>query len=159
MVIMSVKWTLKKIVIALAILASVAALTAVAVNLFSGSGTSPKTVETAEQRAEYLQSLGWEIEPGNEKLKEVVIPEEFDEMFETYNALQKKAGFDLENYKGKTAQRYTYRILNYPSAQESDIIKVDLLVLDGKVIGGSIYSPRLDGFMSGLVSLENAKAG
>ena len=102
-------------------------------------------------------ALGWEVDPESESEREVIIPETFDEIFESYNALQKKAGFDLEDYRGKTVKKYTYKILNYPSAEKDDIIKADLLVLDGRVIGGDIYSPRLDGFIMGLEARRNVE--
>jgi len=54
-------------------------------------------------------------------------------------------------------KKYTYKILNYPSAEKDDIIKADLLVLDGRVISGDIYSPRLDGFIMGLEDIRNVE--
>ena len=155
MLIFSMKWTLKKAIAAVAIIVAVVFL---AVLIFGGfsKGEAP-TVETREDRVAFFAGLGWEVDPESESEREVVIPEVFDEIFESYNALQKKAGFDLEAYKGKTVKKYTYQILNYPSAEKGDIIKSDLLVLDGRVIGGDVYSPRLDGFIIGLEDIRNVE--
>ena len=155
MLIFSMKWTLKKAVAAAAILVAAAFL---AVLIFGGlsKGDAP-LVDSKEDRLEFFAALGWEVDPESESEREVIIPETFDEIFESYNALQKKAGFDLEDYRGKTVKKYTYKILNYPSAEKDDIIKADLLVLDGKVIGGDVYSPRLDGFIIGLEARRNVE--
>ncbi len=155
MLIFSMKWTLKKAVAAAAILVAAAFL---AVLIFGGhsKGDAP-LVDSKEDRLEFFAGLGWEVDPESESEREVIIPETFDEIFESYNALQKKAGFDLEDYKGETVKKYTYKILNYPSAEKDDIIKADLLVLDGRVIGGDIYSPRLDGFIMGLEARRNVE--
>ena len=155
MLIFSMKWTLKKAIVAVAVLVALAFL---AVWIFGGfSGEDSPLISTKDDRVEFFAGLGWEVDPESESERDVVIPETFDEIFESYNALQKKAGFDLEDYKGKTVKKYTYQILNYPSAEKDDIIKADLLVLDGKVIGGDIYSPRLDGFIIGLEDIRNVE--
>ena len=153
LVVMSMKWTLKKVAIVFGAVVVVAVVLAL---VFSGNGDGGFDGETLEQRMNFLKSLGLEADPESERVKDVVIPEEFDEIFENYNALQKKAGFDLEEYKGKTVKKYTYKILNYPTAEKDDIIMSDLLVLDGKIIGGDVYSPRLDGFITGLEEVKNA---
>ena len=153
LVVMSIKWTLKKVGIVFGIVLVVAVALAL---ILSGNGKSEFDGETLEQRMNFLASLGLEADPESERARDVIIPEEFDEIFENYNALQKKAGFDLEDYKGKTVRKYTYKILNYPTAEKDDIIMSDLLVFDGKIIGGDVYSPRLDGFITGLEEVKNA---
>ena len=153
LVVMSMKWTLKKVGIVFGVVLVVAVALAL---IFSSNGEGGFDGETQEQRINFLASLGLEADPESERAKEVVIPEEFDEIFENYNALQKKAGFDLENFKGKTVKKYTYKILNYPSAEKDDIILSDLLVFDGKIIGGDVYAPRLDGFITGLEEVKDA---
>ncbi len=101
--------------------------------------------EDAAAREEYIKSLGWEIEADSLTEKEIIIPYEFNEVYENYNALQKEQGFDLADYRGKKAKVYTYNITNYP--EEPENVVVNLIVLDGKVIGGDVCSLKLDGFM------------
>lgn len=148
------KWTVKKVLVAIG-LAAVAVLAVIW--LVSGfSGSSEPAVSTKEERMAFLKALGWEADPESETEKDVIIPEVFDEIYESYNELQKKAGYDLADYKGKTVKKFSYIILNYPSAEKDDIIKLDLLVLDGRVIGGDIYAPKLDGFIIGLEEFKDA---
>ena len=149
------KWTVKKVLVAIG-LAAIVVLAAVW--LFGGfSGGSNHAVSTKDERTSFLKSLGWEVDPESERERDVIIPETFDEIYESYNELQKKAGFDLSDYKGKTVKKYSYIILNYPSAEKGDIIKLDLLISDGRVIGGDIYSPRLDGFIIGLEDIKDVE--
>lgn len=103
---------------------------------------------TNEGRRQYLMALGWEVGEEPEEIRNVMIPEEFDETYQQYNQLQKDQGFDLERYKGQRVKVYTYRILNYPD--HPDDILAHLLILDWKVVGGDVCSDRLDGFMQGL---------
>lgn len=110
-----------------------------------GLGAVPIPVERAEDIIEFLNSLGWQVSEEPIEIQEVLIPREFSAAYEAYNALQKKAGFDLTTYSGQDALRYTYRVLNYPGQQE-DVV-ADVLVAKGNVIGGNIQSIRLDGFM------------
>lgn len=155
MIVMSMKWTLKKILVAVGIFLVLVLAVVWMLGGFSKGGDT--LVSSREDRIGFLKSLGWEADPESEKEREVIIPESFDEIFESYNALQKKAGFDLEAYKGKTVKKYTYQILNYPSAEKDDIIKADLLVSDGRVIGGDVYSPKLDGFIIGLLDIKDVE--
>ena len=154
MIVLSMKWTVKKILVAAALFGAV--VLAAVLLLGSCSDDGVPLVNTKEERLEFLSSLGWEVDPESEREREVVVPETFDEIYESYNELQKKAGFDLTYYKGKTVKRFSYIILNYPSDKKDDIIKLDLLVFDGRVIGGDVYSPRLDGFIIGLEEVEDA---
>lgn len=105
-------------------------------------------VKINDDRLKVAEILGWEIEREPEEIEEVIIPENFDEVYIKYNDLQKQNGFDLEKYKGKRCKRFTYSVKNYPN--EDDVV-MDLLVYNEKVIGGDISSKKLDGFMQGLL--------
>ena len=106
-------------------------------------------IKTNEDRLAYISSLGYSVaaEPLSEK--EVVIPETFDETYTQYNALQQQCGFDLTRYMGETVTQYVYSILEYEGAED---VQLELLVCDNKVIGGSVYTVAVDGFMRGLSS-------
>ena len=43
-----------------------------------------------------LQSFGWEVEPQASETREVMIPAEFNDVYTTYNEMQKAQGFDLK---------------------------------------------------------------
>ena len=143
----------KKLVICILILAAIAAV----VLVLTGSGRKaqaaslPKLtakVKSNEQRVSYLQGLGWEISQTPLEEQEVTIPKTFNEIYTSYNELQKAQGFDLTDYAGLRVTRYTYEVRNYPDA--SDTVVADLLVYKHKVIGGDVQSTALDGFMQGL---------
>lgn len=104
----------------------------------------------AEERIAFFSQFGWEISTDPLQVKEVVIPQEFDETYEEYNQLQKTQGLDLQKYKGKRVKAWSYEILNYPGYENTDgVIHGNILVYDGVVVGGDICSVELDGFMVG----------
>ena len=80
--------------------------------------------------------------------QELVIPQEMDDSYAQYLALQQEQGFDLTRYKGKRAKRYTYEITNYPTGESG--VQANLLIYKNTVIGGEVLSPQLDGFLHGL---------
>lgn len=105
------------------------------------------------ERIAFFSQFGWEISSDPLEVKEVIIPEEFDETYEKYNEIQKSQGLDLEKYKGKRVKAWSYEITNYPGYEDSDgVIHGNILVYDGVVIGGDISSVELDGFMTGFAS-------
>lgn len=108
--------------------------------------------KTNEQRVEFLNSFGWEVEPQEAEVLDVIIPKEFDQVFAGYNEIQQAQGLDLSKYGGKQCKRYSYEVLNYPG--ESENIRANILVYKGKIIGGDVCSLELDGFMHGFV-MEN----
>ncbi|MCI8442308.1 MAG: DUF4830 domain-containing protein [Provencibacterium sp.] len=120
----------------------------VAVNL-SGDGAVTKnyTAQTAGQRLEFISQFGWEVEEEPVEIEEVLIPAEFDAVYESYNTLQRAQGLDLTRYRGKMVKRFTYQVLNYPDS--GDEVRLNLLVAENKVIGGDVCSMALDGFMHG----------
>lgn len=109
---------------------------------------SPKGVKTNEDRVSYLESYGWKVMPDAIAVEELLIPEEFDETYEEYLALQSSQGFDLTGYTGKRVKRYAYEITNYPTGETG--VQAGLLVYKGTVIGGEVLSSQLNGFIHGL---------
>ncbi len=103
--------------------------------------------ENNEQRLRYLKQFGWELKNEPSEIIEVAIPTEFNEVYEKYNILQRKQGFDLSAYRGKSVKRWTYDVTNYPNNRQN--VKANLLVYEDKIIGGDICSTEADGFMHG----------
>lgn len=99
-------------------------------------------------RIAYLESFGWTVEPEPASVEELIVPEEFDESYDDYLALQEQQGFDLAKYRGRRIKRYCYRITNYPSGEAG--VQAGLLVYRGAIIGGDVLSSQLDGFIHGL---------
>lgn len=105
-------------------------------------------IKTAEDRIEFLRSFDWEVETTPIEEVEVTIPAEFDKIFQSYNELQKKQGFDLSKYHKKQVKRYTYRVTNYPDYVGD--VYVSILMYRNRVIGGDVSSADSNGFIHGL---------
>lgn len=105
---------------------------------------------TAAERIAFLSQFGWKISEDPVEVSEVIIPEDFDAGYAEYAEMNKAQGLDLEPYKGMRAKRWTYDILNYPGLEnKSGIVQANLLIFDGRVIGGDICSLEQGGFMNG----------
>ncbi len=105
-------------------------------------------IKTAEDRIAFLKQFGWEVEPTPVEEVEVTIPAEFDKVYQSYNELQRKQGFDLSKFHKKDVMRYTYRITNYPD-YEGEVL-VSILMQRHRVIGGDVCSADANGFIHGL---------
>lgn len=143
---------IKKPATALAgIFALIIALIAVTVTVIhKANGADVYVLKTEAQRQSFLKEMGWEVSPEYEDCRVIVIPQEFNEVYKKYNKLQKEQGFDLSDYKGKTVEIYSYPVYNYEGYENKDCIKCNLLICDGKLIGGDVCSIELGGFMQGL---------
>lgn len=108
----------------------------------------PTGVKTNEDRVAYLQAYGWQVSPEPVATEELLIPQEMDDSYTDYLALQSGQGFDLAKYAGKRVKRYTYEITNYPTGETGML--ANLLIYKNTVIGGEVLSPQLDGFLHGL---------
>lgn len=156
MFIFTTKFSKRKAIVAVLILAAVL----IAVILIAGAigrSNASKTKEAAslsavvknnDQRVNYLNSLGWEVDKSPLEEQKVIIPREFSDVYKKYNDIQKSQGFDLQRYGGIEAQRYTYRVHNYPGA--SGNVVADLIVYRNEIIAGDVQSNAFDGFMVGL---------
>lgn len=113
-----------------------------------GDAAAPITVKSESDIADYLKSLGWDISAEPIEIQQIVIPRAFTEVYEEYNELQKTQGYDLSNYQGLEATRYTYEVLNYPG--EEGRVVADIIVADEEIIAGDIQSVELGGFMVAL---------
>ncbi len=118
-------------------------------DVLGSSSAETGGIKTNDDRLRYIDSLGYSVlsEPLSEK--EVVIPEVFDETYAQYNALQQQCGFDLSRHAGETVTQYVYSVTGYDDAED---VRLELLVRGGTVIGGSVYTVAVDGFMRGLGS-------
>ncbi|MBQ8509065.1 MAG: DUF4830 domain-containing protein [Clostridia bacterium] len=105
-------------------------------------------IKTAEDRIAFLRQFGWEVEAVPLEEVEVTIPAEFDKVYQSYNELQRKQGFDLTGYMKKNVMRYTYKITNYPDYTGD--VYANFLVYKNKVIGGDVCSADSNGFIHGL---------
>lgn len=114
----------------------------------SASAAAPAKVRSNEERVAYLEHFGWQVSAEPMAVEELLVPEEFDESYGEYLALQSAQGFDLTALRGRRVKRYTYEILNYPTGESG--VQASLLVYKNRVVGGEVMSVRLDGFLHGL---------
>ena len=103
----------------------------------------------------FLEINGWIANTGQVSSSEKVIPEIFDVTYNDYALLQKKQGFDFENYKGKQITLYSYPLLNYPGYENCDNIFINILTFNGSIIGADIYCTSINGFITGAVKDGN----
>lgn len=99
------------------------------------------TPEKTSAFSQIVREMGYD--DVSEKPYEVVeftIPETFNAVYERYNNLLKESGYDLSPYKGKKCKRYTYLI-------PSENARANIIVYDGKIIGGDISGITIDGIM------------
>ena len=113
-----------------------------------GHSLSLKDADDRQNRIDFLADLGWQVDSETAEVRDVVIPLEFDEVYQNYNRLQQEQGFDLTPYAGSQMKCYSYTILNHPVGHQN--IRANLLVYKGKLVGGDVCSLKLDGFMHGL---------
>lgn len=154
MFVYSVKASKKRVFIILIVLAvAVGAVFVFFSNSADMASKTPKvnvTAGTNEERIAFLSQFGWKAGADPLEVREVVIPAVFDQVYQNYNTLQQRQDFDLAKYAEKRVKRWTYAITNYPGyAADSGLVRANLLVYDGKVIGGDICSIELNGFMHG----------
>ena len=100
-----------------------------------------------EDGVQWLREQGWEAEASPSQM-EVLIPAKFDQIYESYNDIQKGQGFDIARYQGETVTKYTYLVKNYPG--EPDGVAANLLVYEGRLIGADLCSLELGGFLKGV---------
>lgn len=115
----------------------------------TGAGSSLNIVNEDDILG-FISYYGWEVDEQPAEVRDVIIPETFDEVYANYNEIQLEQGFDLKKYAGRRVKRWTYIVRNYPeTSPEDDFIRINVLVSDGVVIGGDVCSVKLDGFMHG----------
>ena len=116
-----------------------------------------RTEDAAADPVSFLASLGLQADPASEIRGTVRVPLSFDGAFGEYNALQLAQGCDLLPYRGKTLEKRSFRILNYPGYEGAEDITANLLFFEGAFVGGDICAARLDGFLHGLLKEEYGK--
>lgn len=131
------------------IAAAATGLVLIAIIIGFHSIDSAKNAEVTE----YIESLGWQIEPNSLEISHMRIPSTFDPVFEHYNERQKEAGFDLTAYKGARAVRYSYIILNHTHS-ESATVRANAIVVNRKIVAADVSSTAGGGFMHAITDTD-----
>lgn len=66
---------------------------------------------------------------------EITVPKSWNDVYTSYNDLQKQQGFDLRRYKGKPARKLVYAL------SDSDML-VTVLTADERIIAADICAPE-----------------
>ncbi len=133
----------------LAVVLAVVVLALVLAGQFLSTGASQTDLSTNEKRVQYINTLGIELQSDDFTQKQVVIPQTFNKVYDNYNNLQLKSGFNLKNYCGKQVTIFTYNI-------DSQTV-VNLITFNNKLIGGDVASLKIDGEMTALKENTNGK--
>ncbi|MDR0883486.1 MAG: DUF4830 domain-containing protein [Oscillospiraceae bacterium] len=105
---------------------------------------------SAAERKAFLSQFGWEFDEEPVEVSEVLIPEDFDDVYTNYNAVQQEQNMDLFPLRGKRVKRWTYNVTNYPGYESKPgTVQANLLVHDGVVVGGDVCSLEPKGFLQG----------
>lgn len=118
---------------------------------YSSAESVDSRIDDSSSVLDFVSSLGWDVNETPDEIREVIIPSEFDDVYTNYNNIQLSQNYDLSDYCGERVKKWTYTINNYPGYEGEEFIKINILVFDGKVIGGDVCSVKLDGFMHGFV--------
>ncbi|MBR2732515.1 MAG: DUF4830 domain-containing protein [Clostridia bacterium] len=105
---------------------------------------------SAQERLAFIAQFGWQVAPDPVEVSEVILPEVYDAAFAEYVEMNQAQGLDLTLYRGARAKRWTYAVLNYPGFEDRPgTVELNLLIYDGRVIGGDLCSLEQDGFLCG----------
>ncbi len=132
-----------------AVILAVMVLGLILAGQFLSAGANQIDLSTNEKRVQYINTLGIKLQSDDFTQKQVVIPQTFNKVYNNYNDLQLKAGFNLKNYCGKQVTIFTYNI-------DSQTV-VNLITFNEKLIGGDVASLKIDGQMTALKEIENGK--
>lgn len=138
MFVVSMKASRKRMVPLLLCIALIAAML-IAGLCFPASRTmmtaAPVSGESDEACVLYLTSLGYRASVPAADVREIILPDTFDDALTAYNALQLEAGFDLSGYTGQRVKYRTYTLTDHPSGAAA---LAHIYVYNGRIIGGDI---------------------
>lgn len=89
----------------------------------------------------FLKSLGYNPEGEPFEITSVTVPEGFGAYYDSYNELNKKAGFDLTPFRGCTVKKIRIAL------SDGEALYANLLIYNHKICGGDICNPSLSGYM------------
>lgn len=96
---------------------------------------------------DFFKQFNLSVDEKTQQKADIMIPTEFNDVYEKYNELQKSQGLDLSQYKGEKAERYTYNVTNYPNNID---VRANIIVLNNRIIAGDLCTVSLDGVMTTL---------
>lgn len=95
---------------------------------------------------EFISSYGWQVDAEPVDATNINIPHEFNAVFESYNTICESSGFNLSDFKGARAVRYSYKVLNHQDS-ETGLVRANVFVVKNNIIAGDISSLKAGGFI------------
>lgn len=125
----------------------IAAVTVVLAGCFSDKENTITLADTAEM-ADYLQQLGWQVEPDPIEALDLQLPQTLGDTWGDYAAMQTEQGLPFADFAGQPIRRYTFRITNYPGMDGG--VQANLYLCGDTLIGGDVVATGKGGFQHGL---------
>ncbi|MDD6024075.1 MAG: DUF4830 domain-containing protein [Oscillospiraceae bacterium] len=152
MIILTAKLSKSKLIGIVAAAAAVLLLIIFLANRGSSGAEATGAVKlsTPESRVEYLNSCGYQVSETPIRTQEVLIPEEWNEVYTKYGAMQEAQGLPLKKYKGKRAMQYVYQVENWPE-ENSDPVYASILICKNKLIAAELTRAGTDSFLRPLL--------
>lgn len=89
--------------------------------------------ENNSQRISFLNSHGIQTENEPFSVCDVIIPQSFDGIYQSFEVVQNSQGLSLSQYKGQRVRRYSYKVTDPPDGFGET--SAELLVFENKLIG------------------------
>ena len=112
-------------------------------------------IETTQDIGEWFTGHGLEVDLSTAAVDKVKIPKKWDDSFSAFNQVVEESGLTLENYKGKTVEKWTALCpTRSDGAQDSYAV---LLVYKAQPIGAYLLE-KPSGEVTGIVTAAKANA-
>lgn len=98
---------------------------------------------------EYINNCGYTVEEKYSDLAYITIPEEFNSVFSAYNEVIREGGYDLSQYKGMLAVRYSYTVTNLPDIPKQTA-RINIILCKDKIISADLSIYDADGYIKAI---------
>lgn len=104
----------------------------------SGAAAIPEKITGSEDIAAFFKGFGLEVDLTTATVDKVKVPKKWDESFSAFNTVVKESGFDLEDSKGKTVEKW---LVECPARSDGqNTCQCVLLVYKEKPVGAYLLS-------------------
>ncbi|MBQ3567031.1 MAG: DUF4830 domain-containing protein [Oscillospiraceae bacterium] len=134
--------TLKKIVVFILLVAVCGVIFLFCMKKDELSDKEKVILSNATERESYLNIKGWDVTQISSD--EVQIPGDFEGVYKVYAQVQQKQSLPLAEYKGRSVERFLYRVNNYNGDSE---IYAELLISENNLVAAALIQQIPDGFI------------
>ena len=112
-------------------------------------------MESTQDMASFFTAYGLEMDPATVTMDKVKVPRSWDESFTAFNAEIEKCGLSLQNYKGKTVEKW---MMLSPSASAGDQKTYGVMLVYKKEAVGAYMLQQPSGEVTDLTTASAAAA-